>query len=134
MVRAVLEGIGYAVRSVAEAVEVAAGKPHEIRAAGGFARSPFWRQSLADILGAPLTVPDAIESSALGAAALGLHALGEMPDLNAVTAWSQSSYTHQPNASYQETYNELFSIYKELYPRLVDPLRDIVAIQTKESK
>ncbi len=134
MVRAVLEGIGYAVRSVAEAVEVAAGKPREIRAAGGFARSAFWRQSLADILGAPLTVPDAIESSALGAAALGMHALGEMPDLNAVTAWSQSSYTHQPNEAYQETYNELFALYKELYPRLVDPLRDIVAIQMKESK
>jgi len=131
MVRAVLEGVGYAVRSVAEAVEAAAGKPREIRAAGGFARSPFWRQTLADIIGAPLTVPDAIESSALGAAALGFHALGDMPNLDEARNWSQASFTHEPNTAYRATYDELFAIYKDLYPRLVEPFKHIVDFQNK---
>lgn len=131
MVRAVLEGICYAVRSVTEAVQDAAGKPREIRASGGFARAPFWRQMLADVLGAPLTVPDVIESSALGAAALGLHALGEMPDLSAARAWSSASYTHDPDAASGAVYDELFAIYQDLYPRLVEPYKRIVDFQSK---
>jgi len=130
MVRAVLEGVGYAVRSVAEAVADAAGSPREIRASGGFARSPFWRQTIADILGAPLTVPDAIESSALGAAALGLVALGDWSDFEGVRAWAEASHTHDPNPATRETYDELFSIYGDLYPRLVDPFRRIVRFQS----
>lgn len=131
MIRAVLEGIGYAVRSVAEAVADAAGQPREILASGGFARSPFWRQTIADILGAPLTVPDAIESSALGAAALGLVAVGEWPSLDEANRWSQSSHTHEPNPDHRAAYDELFAMYADLYPRLVDPFRRIVHFQTK---
>ncbi|HZG86653.1 gluconokinase [Paenibacillus sp.] len=131
MIRAVLEGVGYAVRSVAEAVADAAGRPREIRASGGFARSPFWRQTIADILGAPLTVPDAIESSALGAAALGLVALGDWRDLEPARAWSTATFTHEPNPAVRETYDELYAMYAELYPRLVDPFRRIVQFQSK---
>lgn len=132
MVRSVLEGIGYAVRSVAEAVADAAGTPREIRASGGFARSPFWRQILADILGVPLTVPDAIESSALGAAALGLVAMGDWRSLSEAGTWTQAAvYTHDPDAANHAVYNELFSIYSDLYPRLVDPFQRIVQFQTK---
>ncbi|MCI3919235.1 gluconokinase [Paenibacillus sp. TRM 82003] len=131
MIRAVLEGIGYAVRSVAEAVADAAGQPREIRASGGFARSPFWRQTIADILGAPLTVPDAIESSALGAAALGLVAVGEWQSLDEASGWSQASHTHEPNPAHREAYDELFAMYLDLYPRLVDPFQRIVQFQTK---
>ncbi|HZG54922.1 gluconokinase [Paenibacillus sp.] len=131
MVRAALEGVGYAVRSVAEAVADAAGKPGKIVASGGFARSPFWRQTIADILGAPLTVPDAIESSALGAAALGRVALGDWRDFEPCRGWSTASHTHEPNPATRAAYDELFGIYSELYPRLVDPFKRIVDFQTK---
>jgi gluconokinase len=131
MIRAVLEGVGYAVRSVAEAVGDAAGRPREIRASGGFARSPFWRQTIADILGAPLTVPDAIESSALGAAALGLVAMGDWRSLDGARAWSQATHTHEPHAAHRAAYDELFSLYSDLYPRLVTPFERIVQFQTK---
>ena len=132
MVRAVLEGVGYAVRSVAEAVADAAGQPRRIVASGGFARSPFWRQTIADILGAPLTVPDAIESSALGAAALGRVALGDWRGFEPARAWSAASHTHEPNPQTRAAYDELFAIYSELYPRLVEPFRHIVEYQKRE--
>jgi gluconokinase len=132
MVRAVLEGIGYTVRSVAEAVSDAAGVPREIRASGGFARSPFWRQTISDILGAPLTVPDAIESSALGAAALGLVALGDWSSLDQAREWSEASHTHEPNASHRAVYDELFAIYSDLYPRLIEPFQSIVEFQARQ--
>lgn len=132
MVRAVLEGVGYAVRSVAEAVaDSGAGKPRRIVASGGFARSTFWRQTIADILGAPLTVPDAIESSALGAAALARVALGDWRDFAPARGWSAASHTHEPNAAVREAYDELFALYTDLYPRLVEPFKNIVDFQSK---
>lgn len=131
MIRAVLEGIGYAIRSVAEAVEDAAGKPLDIRASGGFARSPFWRQIIADIVGAPLLVPDAIEGSALGAAALGLYAMGDIASLEETKKWIQIVHLHEPNQDYLESYDELFHVYKDLYPRLVEPFAAITSIQNK---
>ena len=37
---------------------------------GGAARSMLWPQILADVLGSPVSVPDHVESAALGAAVL----------------------------------------------------------------
>jgi gluconokinase len=48
----------------------------EIRATGGFTRSPFWRQLLADALHRPVTYPEADHGSAFGAALLGLQGVG----------------------------------------------------------
>ena len=47
-----------------------------IRATGGVFRSALWREVLAGVLGRPLTVTAGAEGSALGAAALGLEAVG----------------------------------------------------------
>ena len=53
----------------------------EIRATGGVFRSPVWRQVVPGALGHPLTVTGGAEGSALGAAALGLYALGRAESL-----------------------------------------------------
>jgi gluconokinase len=130
MIRAVLEGVGYAIRSVAEAVETATGTPGEIRASGGFARSSFWRQTLADILGVSLSVPSTIESSALGAAALGFYAMGDIERLDALVDGIPMDHRHEPNDSTRQTYDELFGIYQDLYSRLVEPFAQISKFQS----
>ncbi len=133
MIRAVLEGIGYAIRSVAESVQFTTGKPLEIRASGGFARSPFWRQTLADILGTRLSVPNSIESSALGAAALGLYALGDLPSLEAAENWSEITDQHVPHPANQIIYDELYAMYTDVYTQLVEPFARISAFQKNNS-
>ncbi len=130
MIRAVLEGICYAMRSVADAVAATAGKPAQLRASGGFARSPLWRQMLADCIGAPLAVPNTIESSAVGAAALGLFVTGQLPSLNIAQDWVRTDHQHLPDPAHKQTYDELFALYQELYPRLVEPFARITQFQS----
>jgi sugar (pentulose or hexulose) kinase len=46
------------------------------RLTGGITRTPVWAQVLADVLGVPLMALEASDSSATGAALVGLRALG----------------------------------------------------------
>ena len=57
-------------------VRAAGNEVREIRATGGFARSPLWRQMLADVLGMDVGFPAGHEGSSFGAALLGMQALG----------------------------------------------------------
>lgn len=131
MIRAVLEGVVYRIHSVALALEELGGPTKEIRASGGFARSPFWRQIMADTLGTPVTVPDSIESSGLGAAQLGLLALGEIRDFSSIHDWVRSTVRHEPNAANNAVYRELTSIYSSVYHQLKDQFDAIAAFQKK---
>ncbi|PYI54651.1 gluconate kinase [Paenibacillus flagellatus] len=129
MIRSVLEGVVYRIHSVATALEELGGKTNEIRASGGFARSPFWRQMMADVLNTPVTVPDSIESSGLGAALLGLLAMGEIRDFSSVHDWVRSTVRHEPNGSNHAVYKELTAIYSAVYHQLKDQFDAIAAFQ-----
>lgn len=131
MIRAVLEGVVYRIHSVAQALEELGGKTKEIRASGGFARSPFWRQLMADVLETPVTVPDSIEGSGLGAAQLGLLALGEVRDFSTVHDWVRSTVRHEPNAANEAVYRELTGIYMQVYHQLKEQFDAIAAFQKK---
>jgi len=129
MIRSVLEGVAYRIRSVVEALEELAGPAAEIRASGGFARSILWRQIMADVLGAAVTVPDAIESSGLGAAQLGLLALGEVRDFSGVHAWVKAGVRHEPDRRNHAIYSELSAIYSRVYRQLKAEFDAIAAFQ-----
>ena len=78
LVRAMLEGIGYRMRSILDALTEVAGPVSEVRAAGGFVGSPVWMQIVADVLDQPLHLPVTQEASALGAAMLAMRATGHV--------------------------------------------------------
>lgn len=78
--RAALEGVCLQVSSIADALESVA-PVREVRATGGPFRSPLWRTVMAGVLGRPLVVEAGAGGTALGASALGWHALGGAPDL-----------------------------------------------------
>ncbi|MFC3768882.1 gluconokinase [Paenibacillus sp. GCM10012303] len=131
MIRSVLEGVVYRIHSVAMALEEVGGPTQEIRASGGFARSAFWRQMMADVLDTPVTVPDSIESSGLGAAQLGLLALGEIRDFSSIHGWVRSSIRHEPNAVNHAVYRELTSLYADVYQQLKGSFDAIAAFQKR---
>ncbi len=131
MIRSVLEGVCYGINAVTDALQALTGPAREIRASGGFARSKLWRQMMADVLGAELTVPDAIESSGLGAAQLALVALGEADDFSGVHAWVQSNFRHQVNEANHQAYRELTTIYAEVYEQLEGTFDKIATYQKK---
>jgi gluconokinase len=76
LVRAALEGVCQQLALVLASMRDAGHEVREVRATGGFARSPLWRQMLADALGMPVGFPAGDEGSVFGAALLGMQALG----------------------------------------------------------
>ncbi|MEJ2870752.1 gluconokinase [Actinomycetospora sp. OC33-EN08] len=76
LTRALLEGVCLQLRLVLDSMRDAGLAVEEVRATGGFARSAFWRQLLADVLGVPVGYPDGHQGSAYGAALLGMQGVG----------------------------------------------------------
>jgi gluconokinase len=102
-------------RSIVDALDEVAGPTTEIRASGGFARSAFWTQMLADVLGRPLTIPDAPQASAYGAAGLALIAIGVMKSLDDVAGIVPPGTGPAPTAGPREVYDRVYRMYLEIY-------------------
>jgi gluconokinase len=79
-VRAVVEGVALQLWSIVDGLD-AVTPVTSVRATGGVFRSRVWREVTAGVLGHPVTVTGGAEGSALGAAALGLLAVGRAGSL-----------------------------------------------------
>jgi gluconokinase len=79
-VRAVVEGVALQLWSIVDGLD-AVTPVTSVRATGGVFRSRVWREVTAGVLGHPVTVTGGAEGSALGAAALGLLAVGRASSL-----------------------------------------------------
>ncbi len=80
LARAAIEGVGAALGVITDLIDAAV-PIDAVHATGGTMRSGLWRRVLAATLGRPMTVANTDEGSALGAAVLGLVALGAAPDI-----------------------------------------------------
>jgi gluconokinase len=118
MIRAVMEGVAFQIRAVAQVLEEVAGAPKEVRATGGFARSEPWRQILADALGREVLFPEGSEGSSQGAALLGMKAIGEILSLDAAREMTGISQSHRPDEAASEAYARLMEVFVRLYDRL----------------
>ncbi len=102
MIRAVLEGVAFGLAQIMDIVRETAGTPARVRVTGGGARSPLWRQILADAFELPVVPLTTDEGSALGAAAMGVCAVGAFPDARAAAgAWvtlAQATHPDPPPA------------------------------------
>jgi xylulokinase len=74
--RAVLEGTCFSLRYGLDLLRESGLHGSEIRLVGGAAKSPLWRQVLADLLGLPVVCPRQTEAAALGAAVQAAWSLG----------------------------------------------------------
>ena len=80
LVRSAIEGVCIQMRLIVDRLNEIA-PVHSVRATGGVFRSPLWREVMAAMLARPLQVVGEAEGTALGAAALGLFALGRAQGL-----------------------------------------------------
>jgi gluconokinase len=116
-----LEGILLGIYQIGLALEETTGPISEIHAGGGFARSPIWVQLLADIFQKKVTITDTIESSAWGAALLGLEVLGwEAPPGEVAVPAKRQEF--MPDPQKHAIYQHNFSIFEKLYPLLQAPM------------
>ncbi|CCN69272.1 xylulokinase [Vibrio nigripulchritudo] len=113
---AVLEGVGFAFADGLDALPATMLEPREISLIGGGAKSPYWRQMLADILGKKIAYRLGGEvGPALGAARLAR--LGTEPDATTkgVCPVPALIELHKPNIDLYEKYREKRAIYQQLY-------------------
>ncbi|MFP4378879.1 MAG: xylulokinase [Candidatus Sumerlaeia bacterium] len=119
MIRAIVEGVSFALRDNMEVVRSMNVKVDEVRLIGGGAKSPFWRQLMADILGAEVVTLKGGGGPGLGAAILAGVGSGVYPDLtDAVDQLVPTDLRIEPNAENQRRYNDIYGLYHALYPAL----------------
>jgi sugar (pentulose or hexulose) kinase len=109
VVRAILESIAYVVRRNLDAIADMGLEVHEIRALGGGARSPLWKQIEASVTGVPVVVTGCAEPATLGAAVLAGLGAGVFGDVggaisSAVRTAARYEPDHRDGAVYQEGY------------------------------
>ncbi|MES2733345.1 MAG: gluconokinase [Bacteroidota bacterium] len=118
--KALMEGIIFGLYSVGLALEENTKEMEVIYAGGGFARSDFWLQIVADVFNKPVRVAESVESSALGAAVMGLYALGIFKELTEVESILPKAREISPDATRHEIYQKLYPIFAGLYDKLKD--------------
>lgn len=131
MMRAVLEGINLNLYLVYRALETVIGQPEKIHASGGFAKSPLWRQMVADIFNTEVHTSQTVESSALGAVFLGRFAMGELASLEEGIKLIGTAEINQPQVDQVEVYQELIPIYEKIGHLLESGYDEITNFQQK---
>jgi gluconokinase len=86
LVRAAVEGVCQQLALVRDAFSSLDLPVDEVRATGGAVASALWVGTLSAALDLPVRVADSPEGTGLGAVLLGMHALGQLPDLDEATA------------------------------------------------
>jgi xylulokinase len=120
LTRALLEGVAFGLRDSFELMKgVGLSKSYQVRVSGGGARSPIWRQILADVLNAELVTVNTTEGAAYGAALLAGVGAGIWPDVDAACATAiQVTGSTTPQESAARQYEEVYQVYTALYPAL----------------
>ena len=119
LAKAILEGLTFELRINLDLLRDSGIAIDELRAVGGGARSPLWRQLKADICRVPLRIPHVTEAACLGAALLAGVACGVYRDLDAAvsnTVRLGGQITPDPHSS--GAYANRFETYRRMYPAL----------------
>ena len=129
LARAVLEGISFRFRSVHEALSEITGDIRQIRASGGFTRSPFWLQMTADVLNRELAVPAWGETSSLGAALWAIKGADTLSSLEEIEKMVAVGDVYRPEPRNAEAYEKVYVVYKDLYTAVSPLFPRIVHLQ-----
>jgi xylulokinase len=115
MTRAVMEGVVFSLRDSLEIMRGLGVPVDQVRATGGGARSPLWRELQADVYGVPIHRTTADEGPAYGAALLSGVAAGVYRDVGeACSAVRLREEVTEPQRT--RTYEEHYEVYRSLYP------------------
>ena len=119
MTLAVFEGVAYALKDCVEIAKSCGANVTSTRICGGGAKSPLWRQIVADVLNVPVEVPKVEEGPSYGAAMLAMVACGTYKSVeeaaSAITSLKEITY---PDADTAALYDKKYQVFKELYPAL----------------
>jgi gluconokinase len=134
LARALLEGIAFRFRALKEVLTDVGVDVREIRASGGFTKSPLWLQVMADALDRELKIPEWGETSALGAAFWALLSSRGEKRLERAGDFVKPVQSCAPNPENVETYNRTYPIFVQLYRALEKSFDDVSELQKRLEK
>ncbi|WP_164821378.1 xylulokinase [Paenibacillus koleovorans] len=125
MARAVLEGVGFALRTITDLIDK---RPAAIRVAGGASRNALWNQIKADQWGVRLETMETREAGCLGAAILAAVGAGQYDSISeAATAMTRVGASFEPDkgehARYEKQYEHFVRLYHALEPMFAETSR-----------
>ncbi|MCS3800459.1 gluconokinase [Niastella sp. OAS944] len=115
--RAIIEGINYALYQVAASVQETIGTIQNIYGSGGFINAPLWLQWLTDLFGQEIKVISSDDASAVGAAMLGLRATNMLP-INESAPVFLNKQQYMPDMEMHKRYKRYYTVYAGLYDKL----------------
>ncbi|GCF08818.1 xylulokinase [Dictyobacter arantiisoli] len=119
LIRSVLEGVAFSLKDCYSIIREQGLELNQLRATGGGAKSPIWRQIIADVLGVELVTTNASEGPAFGAALLAGVAGGVYASVQEACAQTVKIVSRtEPNTALAPVYEQTYEVYKALYPAL----------------
>ena len=119
LVRSVLEGVAFSLKDCFAIIQEQGLTLEQVRATGGGAKSPLWRQIIAGILGVELVTTNATEGPAFGAALLAGAASGIYPSIQHACDATVRVVEHtEPQPQNEAVYARMYEQYRALYPVL----------------
>jgi len=118
LIRALIEGVSYSQRDCLEIIEGLGVPVNSVRASGGGAKSPFWRQLLADILRKRIVTLETQEGSAYGAAILALAGTGQGTIEEICRKAIRETDSVAPREVEAAICDKGYAVYRALYPAL----------------
>jgi xylulokinase len=119
VVRAVMEGVTFSCLDAFAALRETGDDPARIVMAGGGARSPFWRQMVADVFGLPVHALATIDQAAMGAALLATSGVRGLDPVETAQTWARYGAAHEPDMDQHDRYSELYELFREAYAPVV---------------
>jgi len=130
MVRAIMEGVAYAMRDSLAIIRELDVPVRQIRASGGGSKSPLWRQIQADVFGQKVVTINAEEGPAYGVALLAAVGAGAFKNVeeacSATIRVVKETPVQKPAAKY---YDRGFPLYQQLYRSLKDDFKRIAELE-----
>ena len=127
MIRAIMEGVVFALRDCLEVFEELDVKVERVIASGGGAKSKVWRQMQADIFNKEISMTQSIEQAAMGAAILagvGVRIYKDVEDgCKKVVKLKEEKI--KPIPENVDIYHKQFEIYKSLYQDLKEDFKKL---------
>ncbi len=128
MLRAVMEGItmnlGIIVNIFRQHVPIGA-----ITVIGGGAKSPLWRQMMADIYDCRVQSLNFLEeATSMGAAVIGGVAAGVFEGFEVIEQFIKVEHISTPNRENQKAYRKMTPIFEKTYRALVDVYEDLAKV------
>ncbi len=129
MVRAVMEGVGYALRDTLTIIRELGVPVNQIRVSGGGSKSQLWRQIQADVLGQKAATLNAEEGPAFGVALLAAVGDGAYKNIEEACDATIKVVKETPNnKAASKYYDRGFPVYQQLYRSLKKDFQAIAAL------